>query len=182
MADTPHSNDAAHAASDIANEAASGGLPQLDLSTWGSQIFWLVITFGILYVVLSRFILPRLANGITERGDRIADDLDAAARMQREAEAAQNDYEQSLADARAKAHNISATTQSSVQAEIASEVEIADAELTRQQAAADSRIAGIRSEAMKSVDQIATNTASEILAKLTGLKTTAAKLTAAVKG
>lgn len=177
MADTPHYDDAAHAASE-----ASGGLPQFEFSTWGSQIFWLVITFGILYIALSRFILPRLANGITERGDRIADDLDAAARMQRDAEAAQAEYEKSLVDARAKAHNISATTQASIQAEIASEVETADAELARQQAAADNRIAGIRSEAMKNVDAIAASSASEILSKLAGVKTTAAKLSAALKG
>ncbi len=173
MADAP-TLDNAHAA-----DAAAGGLPQLDISSWGGQIFWLVITFGVLYFALSRFILPKLGAAITERGDRIADDLDAAARMQREAEEAGEQYEQQLADARAKAHNISATTRSSVEAEIEVEMEAADAELGRQQAAADARIAGIRAEAMKNVDNIATETAAEILAKLSGLKPTAAKLKAA---
>ena len=180
MADTP-THDTGHAL-DAAAEAASGGLPQLDYSTWAGQIFWLVVTFGILYIILARFILPKLANGITERGDRIADDLDAASRMQKEADAAQEEYEKSVADARAKAHNISASTRASVDAEIAAEVEASDAELTRQQAAADERISGIRAKAMQNVSGIATETASEILSKLTGLKTTAAKLQAAVKG
>ena len=165
---------------DAAQEAASGGLPQFDFSTWGGQIFWLVVTFGILYFALSRFILPRLAGGITERGDRIADDLDAAARMQREAETAQSEYEKSFADARAKAHNISATTRASVEAEIDSEIEAADAEMARDQAAAEKRIAGIRTEAMRNVDSLAQDAASEILAKLAGVKVTAAKLKSAV--
>ena len=85
-----------------------------------------------------------------------------------------------FADARAKAHNISATTRSSVEAEIDAEMETADAELGRQQAAADARIAGIRAEAMKNVDNIATETVTEILVKLSGVKPTAAKLKAAL--
>ena len=146
MADT-HALEAGHGEATHEAAQASGGLPQLDFSTWSSQIFWLVITFGILYFILSKFILPALSAGITERSDRIADDLDAAARMQREAEQAEADYDRALADARAKAHNIGATTRSSVDAEIAAETEAADADLGRQQAAAETRIASIRAKA-----------------------------------
>ena len=163
-----------------AAEAASGGLPQLDISTWGGQIFWLVVTFAILYFALSRFILPRLGSGLTERSDRIADDLDAASRMQQDAEAAEAQYQSSLADARAKAHKINATTKSSVDAEIASEVEAAEAEFTRQSSAAEARIAKIRSEALRNVDDIAADTASEIVSKLSGMKVTAARAKTAV--
>lgn len=172
MAETPYT--------DAAKEAASGGLPQFDFSTWGSQIFWLVVTFGILYFILARFILPGISTGITERGDRIADDLDAAARMQRDAETAQAEYEKSLADARAKAHNISATTRASVEAEIASEVETAEAEFSRQASAAEARISGIRNEAMRNVGDIAADTTAEIVSKLAGIKPTAAALKSAV--
>ena len=71
-----------------ADQAASGGLPQLDYSTWASQIFWLFLVFGALYFVLATFILPRLREGLSERSDRISDDLDQASNMQREAEEA----------------------------------------------------------------------------------------------
>ena len=54
-----------------ADQAASGGLPQLDYSTWASQIFWLFLVFGALYFVLATFILPRLREGLSERSDRI---------------------------------------------------------------------------------------------------------------
>lgn len=175
MADTTHAKDAAHEAA-----SSAGGLPQLDVSTWGSQIFWLFVTFGALYFILAKFILPALASGITDRSDRIADDLDTAARLQREAEEANTAYERSLADARAKAHNISATTRSSVEAEIASEVEAADADLARQQSAAEARIATIRSEAMRKVDDVASGVTAEILSKLAGVKPTAAAIKSAV--
>ena len=107
--------------------AAETGMPQFAVETWTSQIVWLVITFGVLYFLLSRFILPRIGGAITDRSDRIADDLDAAGRMQKEAEQAEAAYERSLADAKAKAHNIAETTRKSVDAEIAKEVEAAEA-------------------------------------------------------
>lgn len=174
MADTSHAADAAPEA------ASSGGLPQFDFSTWGSQIFWLVVTFGALYFILSKFILPALASGIAERSDRIADDLAAAERMQREAEHANTEYERGLADARAKSHNISATTRASVEAEIAAEGEAADTDLARQQAAADVRIAGIRADAMSNIDGIALGAAEHIVSKLAGISPSAAAIKAAV--
>lgn len=176
MAEKLNGSDAAYAA----EKASSGGLPQFDFSTWGSQIFWLIVTFGVLYFVLSKFILPALSAGITERSDRIADDLDAAARMQREAEKAEADYNKSLADARAKAHNIAATTRNSVDAEISAEVEAADAEMARQQASNEARISDMRSAAMANVDGLAQTAIKDILVKLAGLKPTAAAIKSAV--
>ena len=87
---------------DYVAEAATG-LPQLDTSSWVGQIFWLIITFAVLYFALSRFILPSLRDTISNRSDRIADDLDSATRMKQDAEEAEKAYEQSLRDARAKA-------------------------------------------------------------------------------
>ncbi len=164
----------------IAEAEEAAGLAQFDFSTWSSQIFWLVVTFGVLYFVLAKFILPALSTGITERSDRIADDLDAAARMQREAEQAEADYEKSLADARAKAHNIAATTRNSVDAEITAEVEAADAEMARQQASNESRISDMRTSALNNVDGLAQTAVKDILAKLAGVKPTAAAIKSAV--
>jgi len=69
-----------------AADAAAGGMPQFDFSTFASQVTWLAITFGILYLILSIMILPKIGNTISNRHNRIADDLDTASRMQREAE------------------------------------------------------------------------------------------------
>ena len=76
-----------------------------DTSTFASQLFWFFITFAILYFLLSKVLLPRVGETIEERGSRIADDLDQASRMQREAEEAEKTYTRALADARAKAMN-----------------------------------------------------------------------------
>lgn len=161
-------------------DAASGGLPQFAFETWSSQIFWLVLTFGILYFVLSKFILPRIGDGLTERSDRVADDLDAASRMQKEAEQAEIAYDRALADAKAKAHNISDTTRKSVDAEIEQEVEAAEAEFSAKQADADARIGKIKKAAMAKIDAVATDTASALVEKLINTKPTAAQVKSAV--
>jgi len=175
-AENNHTIDAAHA------DAAAGGMPQFDISTWSSQITWLIIVFGLLYFILARFILPKLGTTITERGDRIADDLDAASRMQREAENAQTAYERSVADAKAKAHNVAESTRQSINDEIAKELEVADADAAKQAEAAEARIKKIRESAMANIDAVASDTASEIVAKLLGKAPTNAQLTRAFKG
>lgn len=177
-AETSHANDAAHGAAD----AASGGLPQFDFSTWSSQIFWLVVTFGLLYFILAKFILPRIGQGISDRGDRIADDLDAASRMQREAEQAEIEYERVMAAARAKAHNIAETTRNAVNDEIAGEIETAEADFAAKQAIADENISKIRSAALAKIDTVAAETAGAVVEKIGNIKPTAAQIKSAMAG
>ena len=165
---------------DSAEQAASVGLPQLDPSTWVNQIFWLVIVFAVLYFVLARFILPRLREGISDREDRISDDLDQASNMQREAEEAEKAYNRSLADARAKAMNVAETTKQSVDAEIAKEIEAADANMDRQAEIAEVNIRKIKAKALSNIESIAGETAVEVVSALTGKAPTAAAVRAAM--
>lgn len=176
-ADKTYAEDAANGA-----EAASGGLPQFDFSTWSSQIFWLVITFGLLYLVLTYIILPRIGSGISERGDRIADDLDAASRMNKQAVQAAKDYDREMAAAKAKAHNIAETTRKSVDGEIEAEIEAAEAEFATKQATADARITKIRNEALAQIDVVASDAAAAIVEKTGNLKPSAAQLKTAISG
>lgn len=158
----------------------SGGMPQLDLSTWTSQIFWLVITFAVLYFVLARFILPKIEDGLTTRGDRIADDIDEAHRMNQEAKQAEMDYQQAVSDAKAKAHNISETTRKSVEGEIEAEMAEAEADFATMQIEADARIATTKAAAMANVDSVAQDTVAAILDKVAGLNVSDAAVKTAV--
>ena len=157
-------------------EAAAGGLPQFDISTFSSQITWLIITFGILYFVLSTMILPKIGNTISNRHNRIADDLDTASRMQREAEEAEIAYERVLADAKAKAHNVAESTRASINEEIEREIAAADAEAAAQALKSEAKITDIRREALSNIDAIAKDAASDIVKKFIGKAPTAAQL------
>ncbi|WP_298911768.1 F0F1 ATP synthase subunit B' [uncultured Algimonas sp.] len=166
---------------ELAADAASG-LPQLDTSTWVGQIFWLFLTFAILYFALSKFILPRLRDTLGNRSDRIADDLDSASRMKLEAEEAEKAHEQSLRDARAKASNVAESTRQSLDAEIRAELDEADAQAERESELAEARIRDIKTAALSNIDAVAVDVAGTLVNELTGKTIAPAKVTAALKG
>ncbi|MEM7730320.1 MAG: F0F1 ATP synthase subunit B' [Pseudomonadota bacterium] len=165
---------------ELAAEAASG-LPQLDTSTWVGQIFWLFLTFALLYFALSQFILPRLRDTIANRSDRIADDLDGATRMKQEAEEAEKAHQQSLRDARAKAANVAESTRQSLDSEIKAELDAADAEVERDGEAAEARIREIKAAALSNIDAVAVDVAGTLIAELTGKTVAPAKIETALK-
>lgn len=171
---------AAESAYDNVAAAETAGMPQLDPSSWGSQIFWLFLTFAVLYFALSRFILPKLRDTIANRSDRIADDLDSATRMKQEAEEAEKAYETSLRDARAKALNVAESTRQSLDAEIKAELDAADAEADRESETADGRIREIKEAALSNIDAVAAEVAGTLVTELTGKSVSGTALKAAI--
>ncbi len=155
----------AHDAAEAAH-AEGGGLPQMDVSTFPSQIFWLAITFGLLYWIMTWLVLPRLGAAIEERRDRIADDLDRAAESRRLAEEAGAAHKRSLADARAKAQAIAAETRDEVNAEIGVQQKQAEAAIGDKTAAAEQRIAGMKASAAAKVREAAGDTTRAIVEAL----------------
>ena len=161
-------------------DAAAGGMPQFAIETWSGQVFWLFVSFGVMYFILSKFILPKIGQGLTDRGDRIADDLDEASRMQQQATQAQADYERALADAKAKAHNIAETTRKSVDEELSAEANATEEQFIRKQAQADERIRKIKTAALGKIDNVAADTVGDIVAKIAGVKSSAASVKSAI--
>ena len=144
--------------------------PILDYSYWPSQLFWLAVTFIILYFLLSRAFLPSIGQTLEERSSRIADDLDGASRMQREAEEASAAYDKALKDARAKAHSVAEATRTSVDAEIAEEMAAADAQAEKAALVAEDRIREIRAGALANIESVASDAAKAVFSKLSGKK------------
>ena len=147
---------------------AAGVFPPFDPQYFGSQLFWLAISFGVLYLALSRFLLPRLSQILEERRDKIADDRDEAERLSEEAKAAVASYELALADARAKAHKIAGDARAKVDAEIAAEAIKIDEEIATRNADADARINEAKAAAITHIDSIASETAVSLVEKLIG--------------
>lgn len=167
-------------AAEAAEAAEKGGLPQLDASTWASQLFWLAITFGVLYWLMSTYFLPRIGAALEERRDRIADDLDKAAESRRLAEEAEAAFNRSLADARAKAQAIAAQTREEVGAEVAAMQADAEAGLAAKADAAEARINAMKASAAAKVREAAGDTTRAIVEALILETPTDAVVTAAV--
>lgn len=153
-------------AAEIGQAAEKAGLPQLDASTWPSQLFWLALTFGALYFLMSTYFLPRIGAALEERRDRIADDLDKAAEGRRQAEEGEMAYNRSLADARAKAQAIAAETREAVGAEVAGLQKEAEDDLAEKTEAAEARIAAMKTNAAAKVREAAIDTTRAIVEAL----------------
>jgi F-type H+-transporting ATPase subunit b len=145
-------------------------VPQLDVSTFSSQIFWLLICFGTLYYLLSRRALPRVSEILEARQDRIAADLDQAQRLRREAEATLSTYEQAMAKAQDEAHALLADAQNRLQAEAAERQAELDRQLREQLAEAEARIASARQRALAELENAAVGAAQAAAERLAGLK------------
>ncbi|MXQ09470.1 F0F1 ATP synthase subunit B' [Alphaproteobacteria bacterium GH1-50] len=160
-------------------EESASGLPQLDFSTFPNQIFWLVVTLIVIYLILSRVALPRIASVLAERQGAITNDIAAAEELKQKAAEAEAAYEKALADARAEAGRIAAEAKAEMQAEVDAAVQKADAEIAARTAEGEARIAEIRDGAATAVNQVAKDTAEAVAAAL-GVDVDRAALEAAV--
>jgi F-type H+-transporting ATPase subunit b len=143
--------------------ASAGGMPQLDFSTWPSQIFWLLVALVALYFILSRVALPRIAGVLEERQDAIEDDLDRAAEFKRRAALAEIAYEAALADAKAKANGIAAEARAAIQKELDAAIAKADAQIAAKAAESEKRIGEVRAGALAAVEAVALDTAGALV-------------------
>jgi len=170
-----------HAA--IADTAAEHGVgfPPFDVTTFASQLLWLAITFGIFYWIMKNVAMPRIAGILEDRKDRIAGDLSEANRLKDETDAAIAAYEQALAEARNKAHGIASDTRAKLKADQEARREKAEAELNEKLQAAETKIAGIKDEALSQIGDIAGETTSALVEQLIGKAPTKTDLTKALK-
>jgi len=166
-------------------EAHGGGhgpFPPLDTAKFPSQIFWLVIFFALLYVLMSKVVLPKLAKILENRAAKIESDLARAQALKDETEAAVKAYEKAYADARGKATAIAQDSRDQLAGEMDKERAALEASLASKIAAAEAQIAKSRAAAMKDVESAAADTAAEIVARLTGVGISKADVAKAIAG
>ena len=156
--------DAAHGAADAAHGATEAvGMPQLDFSTFPNQIFWLVVTLGVLYWVLSRIALPRIAAVLSDRQGAITGDLMAAEEFKQKAKEAEAAYDKALADARTEANKIVAANRAEIQKELDAAIAHADAEIGARTAESERRIGEIRASSQNDAASVAKDVTSELV-------------------
>ena len=146
----------------------TGVFPPFDSSTYGVQLFWLAVTFGLLYILMSRIALPRIGEILEVRRDRIEGDLAEAERLRQKTDQAVASYEEELASARARAHTIADETRARIKAEMGEKRRSVESDLSRQVSVAEERIAKTKSAALANVDKIAAETAVSLVSKLSG--------------
>ena len=160
---------------------SSGGLPQLDLATWPNQLFWLAITFVILYILMSRIVTPRIGTVLENRRDKIAGDLEKAREADANAKEMQSSYETALATARDEANaKAREATKAAADKAAAAEAEMAK-KLAKKMASAEKKLATMRDEAMANLNDVATEAAQQTVKQLIGTSATKAEVSKQVK-
>lgn len=143
-------------------------MPQLNPLDWAPQLIWLLLTFGILYLLMVFVALPRIGAVIDKRAAHIASDLASADKLRRETEEAIAAYEQALAEAKQKAHAIIDEGRAKLKKETAAERAKLEKELAARSAEAEARIEKAKASAMKEVSAVAVDVASDIVRNLIG--------------
>ncbi len=156
-------------------QADGAGLPQLDISTWPSQLFWLVVLFTAGYVVMAKFVTPRIGNVLEQRRAKLDEDLGKARSASEDAARIRAEYEADLDAARTAAAEIAkqATAEATKQAE-ASDSKIAR-RLADKVAKAEAKLATARSKGIANLNNVAAEAAMVAVAKLADIQTTAAQ-------
>lgn len=163
----------------VGPDGSAIGMPQLCADWFGNQIFWLVITLVVIYFVLARVALPRIAAILAERQGTITNAIANAEDLKAKAAAAEEAYNKALAEARAEAQSIAAETRAQIDADLNDAIAKADAEIAAKTAEGEKAIAEIQANAMENVATVARDTAKELVSAL-GAKADARSITAAV--
>lgn len=156
-------------------------MPQLNFQDFAPQLFWLAVSFVLLYFLMSRVALPRVGTILEERRNRIAADLAAATQLREETEQALADYEKALADAKASAQKIARESREQMNANIERERAAVDAQMAEKMADAEKSITALKESALGHIEEIAVETTDALVARLLSKQVERSELQSAVK-
>ena len=161
--------------------AESEGMPQLNPEFWVSQIFWLTLTFGILYVVLSKLILPKISSNLELRKSQIQENIEAADKQREESEKKLKEFEEIILKNKLEAKNIFRITQEKALKDINSKREILEKQIDDEIKKAEQEINELKKTAPEKINKIAIETSSEILKNLIGAEVNSSSISAIVE-
>ena len=143
-------------------------MPQLDVSTYISQLFWLLVTFGFLYVLTTQVILPRIGQTLESRHRRIAEDLEMSERLRRQAEEALAEHDRLLSESRAKAQEMVRAEKERITAELDAQRKQLESDLAARIAQAEKELKQAKETALAELEGTIGELAAEIVTRVTG--------------
>ena len=160
--------------------AESGGMPQLNPECWVSQIFWLIITFGILYVVLSKLILPKISANLEIRRSQILENIEAADKQRENSELKIAEYEKTIQKSKDEAKEYFQKAREKTLKDIKLKKDTLDKELNKEIQEAESEIQELRNRAPEKINKIAVETSTDLLRQLIGGEVNSSSISAIV--
>lgn len=143
-------------------------MPQLDVSTYASQLFWLAITFFSLYFILARIAIPKISTTLAERNQKISTSLESANKIKTDAEEMIASYEDTLMQARAEARERYTSAAQTITQEISAQQKKSVEALNAKLHDAENTILKTKMAVKKELEKKTLELAADILQKLTG--------------
>jgi F-type H+-transporting ATPase subunit b len=160
--------------------AESGGMPQLNPEFWISQIFWLTLTFGILYLVLSKLILPKISANLETRKSQILENIEAAEKQREDSEMKLKEYEEIISKSKLEAKTIFNQARERALKDINAKKEVLESQIDEEISKAEEEIKTLRNSAPDKINKIAIETSSELIQKLIGAEVNNSSISAIV--
>ncbi len=160
--------------------AESGGMPQLNPEFWISQIFWLTLTFSILYLILSKLILPKISANLELRKSQIQENIEAAEKQRENSESKLKEYDDIIQKSKLEAKNIFKNAREKVLKDINSKKETLDKQIDEEIKNAEQEIELLKKDAPEKINKIAKDISSELIKKLIGSEVNNSSISAIV--
>jgi F-type H+-transporting ATPase subunit b len=160
--------------------AESGGMPQLDPEFWFSQIFWLVITFGILYLVLSKLILPKISDNLETRKSQVLENLEIAEKQRNESEEKLKEFDNIILKSKIDAKNLFNESRRKLLDDINNKRQKLDEEIDKEVKIVESEIEQLKKKSPEKINKIAIETSADLIKQLINADINNSSITAIV--
>ena len=161
--------------------AAGAGMPQLDPTYWASQAFWLILVFGILYISIAKFYLPKIKNNLDDRDNKIKEDLDSAYKFKELSELKLKEYEKILDNSKKEVIKIHLESKNKLDKDIQTKKSVIDKEIEAEITKAQKEIAELKKNSISDIQNISRDIASNIIENISGDKLKESSIKAAVE-
>ena len=161
--------------------ADKGGMPQLDPEFWLSQIFWLIISFGIMFIILSKFVLPNISSNLETRKSQILSNIETADKQRKQSEDKIEEFNQVILNSHQKAKSVINLTKKKLNEDLNKKREILEIELNKEIGDAENEILDLRKKSPEKINKIATETSMDLLVQLIGAEVNKSNIAAIVE-
>ena len=160
--------------------AESGGMPQLDPEFWFSQIFWMVITFGVLYLILSKIVLPKISDNLETRKSQVLENLEIAEKQRNQSEAKLKEFDNIILKSKIEAKNLFNESRKKLLDDINSKKQKLEEEIDKEVKIVESEINELKNKSAEKINKIAIETSADIINQLIGVNANNSSITAIV--
>jgi len=160
--------------------AESGGMPQLNPEFWISQIFWLIITFGILFIVLTKVILPKISDNLETRKSQILENIETADKQKEESQKKIEEYEKIILDSKLKAKNHFNEAREKIMDNINKKRAALEKDLDQEIDGVEKELSDLRNKSGEKINKIAAETSAELIKELIGEEVNSSSIAAIV--